>query len=61
MVKTFCGYTMNRISSSEKSGMNHNRVWSDDERKDSVITVRGRDEEPTEVMATNIKEIKKGE
>lgn len=60
-MKTFCGYTMNRISSSEKSGMNHNWVWSDNEKKDSVTTVRGRDEEPTEVMATNIKEIKKGE
>lgn len=61
MVKTFYGYTMNRISSSVKSGMNHNQVLSDDERKDSVIIVRGRDEKPTEVMATNIKEIKKGE
>lgn len=39
--------------------MNHNQVWSDDERKDSVITVRERDEKPTEMMATNIKERKK--
>lgn len=35
MIKIYMAVKMNRISKTEKSGMNHNRIQSDDEGKDS--------------------------